>query len=764
MKFWWNLDWRKYRIGNVCLCIENRDYYCQCTWMTSKLAGKKQNLAPMWKKLMKNVDLDERTSFLDHVYLGCTQRECKPNELIINWRTEKWSNHEFLLEHRKNTRRACSKMLWEILRTGKQDSGAVIQSFKSLLGWPSIQTGRTWISWRIITSLLTNCIEMLVLGTNRKTRHSVVCQQTCKSSHKMDSGMRQTIGKIDFIHSSHKWLPDNIVTWETLTQHCRLGLFQDSDFAGDLEDSKSTSGESCVCSEVEHLSPSVGCARSKHQSPTVQQNKKLFLWMLGLRLDGITALDLWDLIGLVLGNTTQNHKRPGRPVVNTGETRLWSNVKFAQNLTLFKKPKQPALDLWDVVIEVLRSTNSAKTPTHRASGNRCETGNHSRNTPKPKQKGNRDVEQLSHVWPHSHTHILLNASLSCTSLETKKQWSKWSSKAEVQRWDTCQERSELRLIGYLIESIWTPRSKSNMLTPKSNSPTCWPKVVLHVMNGIIFFDCWTSWICQCFPAAIEVQNRKQSVMSKRAQESTSKEGSAVAKPRPTNLVSWYLLSAKKTPPQDWSASNSPGNQELDQSNVSSSVRQLMRNNNQDPTAYSQERRQNDTLSSSTRELVRSGESASSASTRILERAEEIQIAMTRLDFHNVHISDQRYIEKVSTSRQKLNLAEEAPVLDLKTNVLIWGLCMSTTMKAAVHVGPNYTENLKENRNTYFEELKNLFHVTWRLVLDRQEDGVPKAGPKQAAAATRGSRTCVCASTLLRSGTRSVRRANQDVLP
>ena len=36
-----------------------------------KMAGKKQNLAPMWKKLIKNVDLDEPTSFLDHVYLGC---------------------------------------------------------------------------------------------------------------------------------------------------------------------------------------------------------------------------------------------------------------------------------------------------------------------------------------------------------------------------------------------------------------------------------------------------------------------------------------------------------------------------------------------------------------------------------------------------------------------------------------------------------------------------------------------------------------------
>ena len=49
-----------------------------------KMAGRKQNVAPMWKKLTKHVDLDEPTSFLDHVYLGCTQRECKPNEIIID--------------------------------------------------------------------------------------------------------------------------------------------------------------------------------------------------------------------------------------------------------------------------------------------------------------------------------------------------------------------------------------------------------------------------------------------------------------------------------------------------------------------------------------------------------------------------------------------------------------------------------------------------------------------------------------------------------
>ena len=35
----------------------------------------------------------------------------------------------------------------------------------------------------------------------------------------------------------------------------------------------------------------------------------------GLRLDGIPALDLWDLTVSVLGNTTQTTERPERPVI-----------------------------------------------------------------------------------------------------------------------------------------------------------------------------------------------------------------------------------------------------------------------------------------------------------------------------------------------------------------------------------------------------------------------------------------------------------------
>ena len=52
-----------------------------------KLTGKKQNINPMWK-VLKEVDLGEPTSFLDHVYLGCTQRQCQMSKDIVdNYRT-----------------------------------------------------------------------------------------------------------------------------------------------------------------------------------------------------------------------------------------------------------------------------------------------------------------------------------------------------------------------------------------------------------------------------------------------------------------------------------------------------------------------------------------------------------------------------------------------------------------------------------------------------------------------------------------------------
>ena len=74
------------------------------------MAGRNQSMAPMSKKLTEHVDPDEPSLFLDHVCLGCTQRECKANEdIVIN--LEQCSNHEFLLPQLKN---------YQVLRHGRK--------------------------------------------------------------------------------------------------------------------------------------------------------------------------------------------------------------------------------------------------------------------------------------------------------------------------------------------------------------------------------------------------------------------------------------------------------------------------------------------------------------------------------------------------------------------------------------------------------------------------------------------------------------------
>ena len=163
-------------------------------------------------------------------------------------------------------------------------------------------------------------------------------------------------------------------------QHCRLGLIQDSDFAGDLDDSKSTSGWFlCVFG-------SRTCARRKRQYPTVLQDQKSFRWMLFFRMDGFNCSRF----------------------MGCGDR----SVTF---------------------IEQYQNTNQSSSRTLFAES-QIQTPN------------KRDTEMLisCRMWTTSpQTQILLKVSLSCTSLKTTKQRSKWSSRG-VQRRDTCQEPTELR--------------------------------------------------------------------------------------------------------------------------------------------------------------------------------------------------------------------------------------------------------------------------------------------------------------------------------
>ena len=96
-------------------------------------------------------------------------------------------------------------------------------------------------------------------------------------------------------------------------KQCRLGLFQDSDFAGDLEDSKSTSRRTlCIFGSHTFVSISWMCKKQTAVSHSSTESEIISLDT-GLRLDGLPALELWDLIVSVLGNISRVSDRSGKP-------------------------------------------------------------------------------------------------------------------------------------------------------------------------------------------------------------------------------------------------------------------------------------------------------------------------------------------------------------------------------------------------------------------------------------------------------------------
>ena len=97
-------------------------------------------------------------------------------------------------------------------------------------------------------------------------------------------------------------------------QQCRLGLFQGSDFAGDLEGSKSTSGGTmCVLGSHTFVPICWMCKKQTSVSHSSTESEIISLDA-GLRLDGIPALELWDLIVAVLGKHASELSSTGRPV------------------------------------------------------------------------------------------------------------------------------------------------------------------------------------------------------------------------------------------------------------------------------------------------------------------------------------------------------------------------------------------------------------------------------------------------------------------
>ena len=93
-------------------------------------------------------------------------------------------------------------------------------------------------------------------------------------------------------------------------QQCKLELFQDSDFAGDLEDSKSTSG-GVLCIFGSHTFVPISWMCKKQTSVSHSSTEAEIISLdAGLGMDGLPALTLWDLVIEIFHSAPSKIKQP----------------------------------------------------------------------------------------------------------------------------------------------------------------------------------------------------------------------------------------------------------------------------------------------------------------------------------------------------------------------------------------------------------------------------------------------------------------------
>ena len=201
----------------------------------------------MWKLLNKEVDLGEPASFLDHVYLGSTQRQCETSKDIVD-------NHRTMFESRISAGRTEKIPHSENLRISSWSCDMVGHAKKCVERYCEKANKTTQQLYKVSTPCIDDYHfkeeEMKFVG-----ELSQVCSQIVLGENLAH------IGRPDILWSITKWTKACDKRFCRLISHihhtcenkqnchvgntakqCRLGLFQDSDSAGDLEDSKSTSG------------------------------------------------------------------------------------------------------------------------------------------------------------------------------------------------------------------------------------------------------------------------------------------------------------------------------------------------------------------------------------------------------------------------------------------------------------------------------------------------------------------------------------------
>ena len=127
---------------------------------------------------------------------------------------------------------------------------------------------------------------------------------------------------------------NNIVTWVILPSNADCDCFKTLILQENLDDSKSTSGGTlCIFGSHTFVPISWMCKKQTAVS-NISTESEIISLDTGLRLDGLLALELWDLIVSVLGNVCRVSDRSGQPDNDVHNDSVPSNVQSARQEAL----------------------------------------------------------------------------------------------------------------------------------------------------------------------------------------------------------------------------------------------------------------------------------------------------------------------------------------------------------------------------------------------------------------------------------------------
>ena len=113
---------------------------------------------------------------------------------------------------------------------------------------------------------------------------------------------------------------NSIATWVVLQNNAEWDCFKTPILREILRIQNPLLEEHCIFGSHTFVPISWMCKKQTSVSHSSTESEIISLDA-GLRLDWVPALDLWDLIVSVLGNTIQTPERPGRPVVSNKDQR-----------------------------------------------------------------------------------------------------------------------------------------------------------------------------------------------------------------------------------------------------------------------------------------------------------------------------------------------------------------------------------------------------------------------------------------------------------